>query len=188
MTRKVFVFELLMIAAALAATVALYPHLPAQVPTHWNANLQPDGTMPRWTTYLIGAGIMAGVTLLTYLLPWLSPKDFQVDGFRATYRQIMLILFLFFTYIYVVILWAGFGHPLEAGRAIITGYCLGYILFGNVLGKVRRNFYIGVRTPWTLTNERVWNLTHRFAGKVWVTAGVLGLAFEIFGWHIGFLS
>jgi uncharacterized membrane protein len=131
---------------------------------------------------------MAGVTLLTYLLPWLSPKDFQVDGFRSTYRQIMLILFVIWTYLYAAILWAAFGHPLDAGRAIAAGYCLGYILFGNVMGKVRRNFYIGVRTPWTLANERVWNATHRFASKVWVTAGALGLAFEIFDVHIGFLG
>jgi uncharacterized membrane protein len=144
--------------------------------------------MPRWATFLLGSGFMAGITLLTYLLPWLSPKDFQVDGFRSTYRQIMLILFVIWTYIYAAILWAGFGHPLDAGRAIAVGYCLGFILFGNVMGKVRRNFYIGVRTPWTLTNERVWNATHRFTAKVWVTAGVLGLALEIFGLHMLFLG
>jgi uncharacterized membrane protein len=185
MTRKMLVFEILLIAAALAATALLYPHLPAQVPTHWNISLQPDHTMPKWTTFLLGPALLGAITTITFLLPWLSPRDFQVNGFRATYRQVMLILFALWTFLYAAILWAGFGHPLQAGRAIAVGYCLGFVLFGNVMGKVRRNFFIGVRTPWTLTNDRVWNASHRFAGKAWVAAGLLGLIFEIFGLHAG---
>ncbi|MGA2674272.1 MAG: SdpI family protein [Terracidiphilus sp.] len=185
MTRKVLVFELLLIAAVLVVTALLYPRLPAQIPTHWNVHLQPDHYMSGWTTFLLGPGLLAGITLITFLLPWLSPRDFQVDGFRATYRQVMLIFFNLWIYLYAAILWAAFGHPLDAGRAIAVGYCLGFVFFGNVMGKVRRNFFIGVRTPWTLTNERVWNATHRFAAKAWVAAGLLGLVSEIFGLHVG---
>jgi len=67
------------------------------------------------------------------------------------------------------------------GRAIIGGVCLLLALLGNLMGKVRRNFYIGVRTPWTLANERVWNATHRFAGKTLVAGGLAGLALTVAG-------
>jgi len=84
-------------------------------------------------------------------------------------------------YFSAVIVWAGVGHRLDVGRAIIGGVCLLLALLGNLMGKVRRNFYIGVRTPWTLANERVWNATHRFAGKTLVAGGLAGLALTVAG-------
>jgi uncharacterized membrane protein len=88
----------------------------------------------------------------------------------------MLMLVGMLAYFYSVTLWAGIGHSLDVGRAIVGGACLLFALLGNVMGKVRRNFYIGVRTPWALANERVWNATHRFAAKTFVAGGLAGLA------------
>jgi uncharacterized membrane protein len=181
MTRKIFLFEILLIAAALVATVTLYPHLPAQVPTHWNAHMEPDHYGSRGTLYLIGPGFMAGTMLLTLLLPWLSPKPFEIDSFRAAYHQVMLMVFSLMAYIYAITLWAAIGHPANVGRAIAGGVCLFIALFGNMMGKVRRNFYIGIRTPWTLANERVWYATHRFAAKTFVAGGLVGLALAFIG-------
>jgi uncharacterized membrane protein len=181
MTRKLFLFELLVLAADLAATAILYPHLPAQVATHWGMSGQPNGYSSRASLFLIGPGLLAGIMLLTALLPWLSPRHFQVDTFRSTYRRIMTYMFVMMAYLDAVILWLASGHQIDAGRAIVGGVCLFIALIGNLLGKVRRNFYIGVRTPWTLASERVWNATHRFAGKTFVAAGALGLAFSILG-------
>ena len=48
-------------------------------------------------------------------------------------------------------------------------------LLGNVLGKVRRNFFVGIRTPWTIANEQVWNATHRLCAKTFFAGGLLGL-------------
>jgi uncharacterized membrane protein len=181
MTRKVFVFEILLIAAALAATVLVYPHLPAQVPVHWNIHSQPDGYGPRWTLFLFGPGFMAVVMGLTWVLPWLSPKRFEIDSFWRTYHLVMLLVFCMMAYIYSVMLWAGCGRAIDMGRAISCGVCLLFILIGNVMGKLRRNFYLGVRTPWTLADERVWNATHRFAAKTFVAGGLVGLVFSIAG-------
>jgi len=181
MTRRIFVFEMLLVLAALAATAIAWPHLPASVPMHWNIHFQPDRYGSRGTLFLIGPGLMVSILVLTCLLPWLSPKPFGVDSFRAAYRQIMLILFGMMTYLYAVLLWAAFGQSLDAGRAIGGGVCLFVALIGNQMGKLRRNFYIGVRTPWTLASERVWNATHRFAARITVAAGLLGLLLSIAG-------
>ena len=184
MTRKVMVFEFLLIAAAFAATALLYPHLAAQIPIHWNVHLQPDNFIPRWAVYLSGPGVMAAVAVLTRLLPWLSPKEFQVDSFRSTYRPLMLFFFLLVGCICAATLWAGLGHINDAGKAIAATYCLGFVYFGNVLGKVRCNFFIGVITPWTLTDERVWYAMHRFAAKIWLIVGLLGMVFVSFGFNV----
>jgi uncharacterized membrane protein len=181
MTRKIFILESLLTAAALAAVLVAYPHLPATVPVHWDIQGRADRFGPAWELFIIGPGFMALMMMLTWILPWLSPRNFQVDAFRATYRQIMIMLFALAGYLSAVMIWSALGHAINQGRAIIGGACLLIALLGNLMGKVRRNFYIGVRTPWTLASERVWYATHRFAAKTFVAGGLLGLALVILG-------
>jgi len=181
MTRKILLLELLVLAAALTAAAVAWPHLPALIPMHWNAHMQPNGYGPRWGIFLAGPGAMAATMLLTIALPWLSPRRFDVDAFQATYRRLMLILFALMTWLFAIMLWSALGHSVNAGRAILGGACLFFALIGNLMGKVRRNFFVGVRTPWTLANERVWNATHRFAAKTFVAGGLVGLALTIVG-------
>ena len=181
MTRRIFLFEMLLIAAAMAATAILYPHMPDRVPTHWNFRFQPDVYSSRLALFWIGPGTMAGIMLLTWLLPWLSPKKFEIENFRSTYDLAMLIVFSMIAYINVFLLWAAVDGSFNAGKAICCGVCVFVALFGNLLGKVRRNFYLGIRTPWTLSNERVWYATHRFAAKTFVVAGLFGLLLSVIG-------
>jgi uncharacterized membrane protein len=184
MTRKIFIFEILLIAAALVATAILYPHLPAQVPMHWNLHFQPDRYDPKWTLFLFGPGFMAMVMLLTWIFPWLSPKRFEIDSFWSTYHQVMLLVFGIMTYIYAVVLWTAYGSSFDTSQALLCGICLFYAFFGNLMGKLRCNFYIGIRTPWTLASERVWNATHRFAARITVAGGLVGLVLSIAGLYL----
>jgi uncharacterized membrane protein len=124
---------------------------------------------------------MAFVMVLTTFLPWLSPRQFEVDTFRSTYQQIMLAVIMLIGYCYALTLWSAIGHSVDIGKAVIGGVCLLFAFMGNLMGKVQRNFYIGVRTPWALANERVWNATHRFAGKTFVAGGVAGLILTLLG-------
>jgi immunity protein, SdpI family len=181
MNGKYYIAGMLLIALVLVATVVAFPHLPGSIATHWNMQNQPNGYSPKWALFLVGPGFMVAIMLLMYFLPWLSPKNFQVDSFRSTYLQIMLMLVSMVAYFYAVTLWAGLGHPINVGRAIVGGVCLLFALLGNLMGKIRRNFYIGVRTPWALANERVWNATHRFAAKTLVAGGLVGLALTAAG-------
>jgi uncharacterized membrane protein len=181
MTTRYYAICIFLIVAALAATLLLYSQLPERVPTHWGINNQPNGFSPKWALFLIGPGLMTVLLALFRFLPWLSPKQWDVDSFRSTYLQVMLIVMCLLTYIYAMTLWAGIKGSANVGRAIIGGVCLLLALLGNLLGKVRRNFYIGVRTPWTLANDRVWNATHRFAAKTFFVGGLAGLAMTIAG-------
>jgi uncharacterized membrane protein len=176
MTRKYYLAGMLLTSAVLVATVITYPRLPDSIATHWNIHNQVDGYGPKWTVYVAGPGVMVLVMLLMYCLPWFSPKNFEVDSFRSTYLQVMLVLLCMAAYFYGVMLWADFGHPVNMGRTLIGGGCLAIVLCGNLMGKIRRNFYMGVRTPWALANERVWHATHRLAAKTMVAGGLLGLA------------
>lgn len=167
-----------LVLMALVATAIAYPHLPEKVPTHWNIHNQIDAYGSRWSIFL-WPGITAGMVLLFAVLPWLSPRHFEIDTFQSTYLFLMLVLVGELTYINALILWATLSGPLNIVPAMMGGVSLLFALMGNVMGKVRRNFYVGVRTPWTLANERVWNATHRFAAKTMVLAGVTGLVISL---------
>jgi uncharacterized membrane protein len=181
MTGRYYVLGISLTAAAFLATLIAYPYLPSLVPTHWNLKGHADNYSAKWALFLIGPATMAALMVFFRFLPWLSPKHWEVDSFRATYLYIMVVLLCMVVYFLATVLWAGLGRPINVGRAIVGGVCLLFALLGNVLGKVRRNFYIGIRTPWALANERVWNSTHRFAAKTFVAGGLLGLALTAVG-------
>jgi uncharacterized membrane protein len=179
--RMQFIVGILLIAATLVVTAAFYPRLPDNVPIHWNTDGSADHYAPKWSLLVVNPAIMAGVLAVFFLLPWLSPRHFEVDSFRSTYLYIMLVLLTVLAYFHGVLLWVDVSGRTNANRAIIGGVCLMVALLGGALGRVRRNFYLGVRTPWTIANEDVWNATHRLAAKLFVVAGLAGLTLLAFG-------
>jgi uncharacterized membrane protein len=84
-------------------------------------------------------------------------------------------------YIQLVLVWGAWTHTMAMNRPMLGGLAVFVTLLGNVIGKVRRNFWLGVRTPWTLASERVWYSTHRLAAKSLVVAGLSALLTAILG-------
>jgi uncharacterized membrane protein len=181
LNQKYYLGASAVILATLAGTVVAYPHLPNIVPMHWDVQGHVNGWGPKWWLFLTGPGSMLFIVLMFSALPWLSPKKFEVDSFRATYLYIMVVLVALLAYAHLLILFSALGVIIDVSRALEGGVSLLFALMGNVLGKVRRNFFVGVRTPWTIANEQVWNATHRFAAKTFFAGGLLGLIVVILG-------
>ena len=189
MTRWLWVSIILTVLVT-AGTVYVYfdPEfnalLPDPVPTHWNIHGQTDKWTPKAEVlpyFLIGPAAMGLLCLLTPLLPWLSPRQFSVEPFRKVYDYVMGLVVVLFAYLQGVILLASF----EARGALINwlvgGIFVFFALLGNVLGQIRRNFWMGVRTPWTLASETVWNNTHRLAAWLFVGVGISGAVAVVIG-------
>jgi len=179
--RRYFLAGALMAAIAAGVFVYFLPQLPAQVPLHWDLHGRPDAHGSPWMLFAAGPGLMAAMLGVFALLPRLSPKRFEVESFERTYLSLMLIVLVLVGYFFAVALWSGLTQPADMSRAIVAGLCLAAILIGNLLGKVRRNFFIGIRTPWTLASERIWYDTHRHAARVAVIAGLAALALVFLG-------
>jgi uncharacterized membrane protein len=180
MNRTYWACALILIAASIVATLAFYPKLPETIPMHWNIRGQIDGWGPRSTVWIM-PGTMVGLLGLFFVLPKLSPKPFELDRAQSAYLFVMVLTIGMMGYIQALILWAAFSPKVDFSRAMVGGIVLMLALMGNVLGKIKRNLYIGVRTPWTIANERVWSETHRVAAWWFVGAGLTGFIIALSG-------
>ncbi|HZV67715.1 MAG TPA: SdpI family protein [Telluria sp.] len=170
----------LLLLATLAVTLAMYTQLPAQIPTHWNGRGQIDHYGPR-SFIFVHTGFMVGFMLLWTVLPWLSPKRYTLALFQSTYWHILLIMVGMLAYIQCMLVWGAYSQSMDMNRAMLGGVGVFVALIGNVLGKVKRNFWIGIRTPWTLADERVWYATHRLGAKTMVAGALLCTACALAG-------
>jgi uncharacterized membrane protein len=162
------------------ATCAVYSRLPEVVPIHFDLQFRPDAWGSRAWIFTMPA-FMLGFIALFPILDWFAPAKFKVDSFRETALHIWFLVEGLFAFLQAMIVCATLELPIDGGRWMCGGFMVFFILCGNLMGKIRRNPYIGVRVPWTLASERVWNDTHRFAAGLFVLCGVIGLVLVLAG-------
>jgi uncharacterized membrane protein len=173
--------------AAVCVHVGYADRLPDKVPTHWNFRGEVDG----WTTkdniflifYLMPMVTAGLVALGVFVLPLISPENFAVESFRRTYDYVFFLVAVLFAFLYGLIETAQFSGTFAGGRWMIAAFFLFIGLLGNVLGKVKPNFWMGVRTPWTLADTQVWDRTHRVAAWSFVAVGIIGAIAALAGLH-----
>ena len=172
--------------AGFIATALLYSRLPAQMPIHWNIHGVADQTWPKPWGILIHPALIAIATILAAVIPAISPNGFRIEPFARAYALLMAGLILFFAYMTGLAFAFGLGVDAHLKGWMMGGIGVLLIFFGNFLGKTTKNFFVGIRTPWTLASDEVWQRTHRFGGWLFVLAGlgtivaaVVGLGFEI---------
>lgn len=166
---------LLLLAVGLVVGVVVRTGLRGPVPIHWNARGEPDGFLgPPWGAVihpLIGAAIYLGLLVL----PLLDPSRANYPLFAGTVRVIRWLLVLTALGLHAVGLLVAMGYRLDSGRFVLGAVGVLFLILGNVLGRVRHNWFIGIRTPWTLASEAVWQRTHRLAAPLWVAGGATGV-------------
>jgi uncharacterized membrane protein len=160
-----------LILIAFFVPMLAYERMPASVPMHWDMSGQAD----RWMSKAWGAFVMPTVTALVFallrLLPRISPRGFRIERFTSAYEIILLSTVAFLAFTSTLVTLAQLGIPVPMDRAVRSGAGMLFVILGNLMGKLRRNFFIGIRTPWTLASEEVWLRTHRLGGKLFVLAG-----------------
>lgn len=181
MSRIPVMIAVLVTAAVWVGTCVVYSRLPETIPIHWNFHGQADGFAPRLPGAFMSPAVMLALLGLAFVFPRISPKRFEVDTFAATYWTVISLAVALVGYIQIMVLWDGVSGRVDMGRGFAAGLFGFLALAGNYLSKVRRNFWMGVRTPWTLASERVWNDTHRLAAKLFVAAGLGGAVLALLG-------
>lgn len=150
-----------------------YYNFPEQVATHWNIAGEPDN----WSSKLSGAFvfplIVLGMYLLFFILPYLDPRKNRYDQFRKIYHFFKGIMIFFMVFIFALMGFSNLDYNIniELWMPITIGVL--FMLIGNYMGKIKPNWFLGIKTPWTLSNEEVWNRTHRFSGRMFILSGFL---------------
>jgi uncharacterized membrane protein len=176
------------VAACLVYSLVMMSRLPSVVPIHWNIQGKVDGYGSPWISLWLMPGVMILMLGLTVALPAISPKKFEIDRFASTYGLAMFLVALLMAALHFVILRttvnsirSGPGSASDIGSLMMVVLFLFFALIGNLFGRIKQNFFMGIRTPWTLADERVWDRTHREAGHIWLIGGLLGALASGFG-------
>jgi uncharacterized membrane protein len=170
-----------LVLVAFVISVYFYPKMPQQMASHWNAQSQVDGYMGKDVGLFIMPGVMAGMALLLNFIVYLDPLRRNIEKFRPYYEGFIVFMCIFMLAIqYHIILW-NLGIQISTNVVIPIGIGLMFYYCGILCERAKRNWFIGIRTPWTLSSDRVWARTHRVGGLLFKVAGIaafIGIAFQ----------
>lgn len=154
--------------------IAIYwDKFPDQIPTHFGMDGQPNDYSGKAFGLLMLPLMNIGMYLLFMILPKIDPSAKNYKLFADKYKIIQLILYVFFTFMFFIIAFYSLGYKINISMVTLYGVLALFLLLGNYMGNVRHNYFIGVRTPWTLANEEVWTKTHRLTAKLWVALSLI---------------
>ncbi len=185
-------YPLLLVGLTLVISFIAYPKLPDRVPTHWGLHNEVNGYSPRWLASVLMPGMIILFWARFRLAPRVDPRGSNYEKFGGAYDLIIASVLALLAAIHVFIMASAVGYRVDIGRAALVMVGLLLIAVGNVLPRARPNWFVGVRTPWTLSNDRVWERTHRVSGYLMVIAGLFTIALawarpEIAGPGVGIL-
>lgn len=164
---------ILLILGSLAIGLYYYPALPAKIPNHWNFKGEINGYASKTFGVMFMPLLCLGMYLLFTVIPLIDPKKQNYTKFMGSYRAIRLSVIILLLAIYLVSIFTALGYNLNMPMVIQLGLGIMFMVLGNYITRVRNNYFVGIRTPWTLASEEVWRRTHRLAGPLWVLAGAL---------------
>ena len=178
---------ILIIIMMFAASIYFYPQLPDKIPTHWNFKGEIDG----YSGKLSGAFLMPVMNIIMYglfiFMPAIDPKKENYKLFESTYIYFRYLFHIFFLGIHGLIIAAALGYNVDTGRLVTLAVSLLLMLMGNVMGRLKHNYFVGIKTPWTLADEEVWRKTHRLGAILWTAGGLMGVIMSLLRQSMGWV-
>ena len=172
---------LVIMAVVTAAVIACYPYLPQVLPLHWDINGNVDQTAPKsLLSAFFHLGIIWGLYFLLLFGPFIDPKKEKYGDFLDAYRVIRYAVVTVICCISLLVTAWALGVKIPVEKAVPAVVALELIFVGNMMGKIRMNWLVGVRLPWTLEDKDVWNRTNRLSGRLFVLSGILSMISVVF--------
>ncbi len=171
---------IILIALTFILAIYSYPKLPNKIPAHWNAS----GEIDRYdnkSTALIIPFVLLSIYLLFFLIPKIAVFKENVEEFYKRYMfGFKLILILFLALLYIFTLLSAFNYNVKINYIMFPSLGILFYYIGYMLKNAKRNFFIGIRTPWTLSNDKVWEKTHHLGSLIFKILGIYTLIFIFF--------
>lgn len=181
-TKLTTILVLILIAAAVIAGLALWNQLPDPMASHWNANDEVDGYMSKfwgvWMMPLMTLGLFA----LFMVIPSIDPLKANIAKFRGVFNLFIVFFTTFMLYIHgLTLAWNAGYQTFRMSSAMLPFMGILFIFVGYLLRQAKRNWFIGIRTPWTLSSETVWDKTHQLGSVLFIASGVFAFLGAFFG-------
>lgn len=161
---------------AVAISVVAYPFLPETVPIHWNLRGEADGFAPKAVALALTPALILVFAGLLRILPAIDPKREEIRRFERSYHMAINLILTLLLVIHAMVVANGAGWSVDVSVVLPLLIGLLFLFLGNEMPRFRQNFFLGIRTPWTLSDEEVWRQTHRVGGRVFVVGGALMMA------------
>jgi uncharacterized membrane protein len=181
--RPLLVVGVATIGAMLAVSALAWGQIPdrTQVPIHWDLAGEADAFASKEVGLLMTPALAIGLLALFVVLPAVEPRGRNLARSGPAYLTMTAAAIVFTGAVHVAVVWTALGNSIDIPRVVGGGLGLLYIVIGNMLGKTRSTWFMGVRTPWTLSSERSWSKTHRLAGRLFAGLGGLTLIAAVTG-------
>jgi len=180
-TKTSLTISFILIILAAIVGLLLSSQLPDPMPSHWNAAGQVDGYMSKfWGVWLMPL-MTLGITLLLAAVPAIDPLRANIAQFRDLYNAFIVGFVVYMLYVYGLTLAASLGWQFNMSTMMLPAMGLLFIGISFLIKNARRNFFIGIRTPWTLSSDSVWEKTHRLGAKMFLGSGVVVLVSAFLG-------
>ena len=160
----------------------------ASLPVHWNAAGEADRYGGKAEALLLLPAVTIGVLLLFTLIRYIDPLRANIERSGQAYRAVLLGTLFFMAVLHTGAVLSALGYPINVGLLAAPAVGLMFVIMGNYMGKIRRNYMFGVRTPWTLASDLAWNKTHRITGKLFVLSGLLTIGATLLGSTVAFFT
>jgi uncharacterized membrane protein len=163
-----------LIAAMFIASAVVWPMVPERFPMHYNLHGHVDryGTRADAPIPLLLAPVISAVLYVLMLLtPLVDPGRANYDRFGAAYWVVRFVVLANLAVLHAVVLLSTLGHRVDIGRIMLCSLAVVLFALGTVMGKIRPNWFVGVRTPWTLSSKLSWTHTHRASGWIFIVLG-----------------
>jgi uncharacterized membrane protein len=180
-TKNTTIFVIVILALAALVSLLFWNQLPDPMASHWGVNDQVNGTTSKfWGAFLVPI-ISAAMFLLFLAIPSIDPLKANIAKFRESFNAFIVLITVFMVYVHGLTLAWNLGYTgFRMSAAMLPAMGLLFIFLGFMIGKAKRNFFIGIRTPWTLSSDTVWDETHRVGAQLFKISGALALVGAFF--------
>ena len=182
-TFKSEILLIILVLGAWAAGFYFYSVFPETVPVHWNIAGEVDRYVSRFEGAFVLPIVVTAMYLLFLFIPLIDPKKEKYQQFQNVYHIFRYILILIMWVIYLIASFNGLGYNIRVEIWIPLTIGVLFLILGNYMGKIKSNWFMGIRTPWTLSNDEVWNKTHRLGGKLFMLMGLLLMLSPVLPWQ-----
>jgi len=173
--KKTLLIIFLIIVASFLIGIYFYPQMPNQLASHWNTSGEVDGYMSKFW----GLFLMPIISFLMYLLfiaiPYLDPLKENIEKFRKYYDGFIALIILFLFFIYLLTIFWNLGWKFNMNFVLLPAIGILFYYCGILIENAKRNWFIGIRNPWTLSSYEVWDKTHKIGAKLFKASGIIAI-------------